>query len=80
MKVAYIDAHLELHTYLLTIPSHFLTHKMKTVDLTCAWLDPFCFTQSSLVSVRFLLLLVHCAWISPSLSFFHLDYWPLQLA
>lgn len=49
----------------------------KILDLTWAWLDPFCFTHSSLVSISFLLLLFCYAWISPSLSSFHLCHCPL---
>lgn len=49
----------------------------KILDLTWAWLDPLCFTHSSLVSIRFLLLLFCYAWISPSLSSFHLCHCPL---
>lgn len=50
------------------------------INLTWAWLDPFCFTQSSLVSICFLLLLSLSGWISPSLTSFHLHHCPLQLA
>jgi len=39
---------------------------------TWAWLDPFCFRQSSLVSIDFLLLFLS-AWCGPSLSSFYLQ-------
>lgn len=41
-------------SHLLTLPGMCLTNKI--IVFTWAWLDPFCFTQSSLVSVSFLLL------------------------